>query len=182
MYGGDRGVGWQNPAPWLSAGETVPGDGRMWGSLVDVFRNHPSKHREQILIVSLLGWALSIGRLSRAFPLIETSWMNTDLNVGSVCVLSWVCSFPLLCFVKKNSDAVWLCNSFLFFLTRSATYMLIWWFPKVLINLVAKGSNHPWAGKATKVQAAFFCHKQGREKSSCTSSRKMKAMPAVSGD
>lgn len=104
MYGGNRGVEWQNPALWLSAGETVPGDGRMWGSLVNVFRNHPSKHREQILIVSLLGWALSIGRLSRAFPLIETSWMNTDLNVGSVCVLSRVCSFPLLCFVKKNKE------------------------------------------------------------------------------
>lgn len=162
MCGGDRGAGWQNPALWLSSGETIPGDGRTWGNLGDVFRNHPSKHRYQFLIVSLLGWALTTGRLTRAFPLIKTSWINTDLNVDNVFVLSWVWDFPLLHFFS-NSDAI----EVLFLLTRRDTCKLIGQFPKVLVNLAANGSNHSRAGKAMKVQAAFFCHKQGREKSNC---------------
>lgn len=71
---------------------------------------------------------------------------------------------------------------FLLLLTRRATYKLTGQFSTVLLNHFAHGSNHSQAGKAIKIQATFFCHKQGREKSHCASSRKMKAMAAISGD
>ena len=48
MQGGDIDGEWQNPAPWLSAGETVPGGGRAWGNLGDVLRYLPSEHSSQV--------------------------------------------------------------------------------------------------------------------------------------
>lgn len=84
--------------------------------------------------------------------------------------------------LSKNSDAVWLCNWVPISSYMESYLQACWPISQSAGKSCCKWEQHSWAGKAIKVQAAFFCHKQGREKSNCALSRKMKAMPAMSGE
>lgn len=64
----------------------------------------------RFLFASLLRRALTTGRCTRDFPLIEVSWMNTKVSSDNVFILEWICSSPQFCFVKMSSDVGWLCN------------------------------------------------------------------------